>query len=355
MEQKNQRTKGYGKNIIVLLMALATIGFGLLIIYDGGSIPVIGYAISERHDNKEAGCTKTSIRFPIPMIEAGQTPFYTAYEKGYYDDECLDVEFTHGSAELNPVKMVVTKTDDFGLLSGPDTLLVARGRGQPIKAVAIFHKDANFLTILTMKDSGLTTVKDLDGKKIGMFMGHISVDILHTLFRQEGVELKEVGVTYYDYSQMISGRLDAGVGFRQTALPNLDAEGIEVNTIDPQDYGVKSHGYTLFAREDYIQENPEVVKKFLRATLKGLQYSVNHPEESVGYLVKQDPKLDRDRELGRLPVYNIVTSTKPYGYMDYEMFSETYDRLIKEKVINKGYDVRNAYDTRFIKELNIHD
>src|SRR5467141_3404096 len=63
-----------------------------------------------------------SVRFPIPIVEAGQTPFYVAQDNGYYNDEHLNVSFQMGSRELNPVKTVATGQDMFGVLGGPDTL-----------------------------------------------------------------------------------------------------------------------------------------------------------------------------------------------------------------------------------------
>ena len=77
-----------------------------------------------------------SVRLPIPVVEAGQTTFYVADDKGYYADEGLDVQFNMGSPETNPVKMVASGADDFGILGGPDTLLVARSKGQPLVAIA---------------------------------------------------------------------------------------------------------------------------------------------------------------------------------------------------------------------------
>ncbi|HEV2447426.1 MAG TPA: ABC transporter substrate-binding protein, partial [Candidatus Sulfopaludibacter sp.] len=77
---------------------------------------------------REAATKRASVnvRFPIPIIEAGQSSFYIARDKGYYGEENLDVHFQMGSRELNPVKTVATGQDTFGVLGGPDTLIVAR-------------------------------------------------------------------------------------------------------------------------------------------------------------------------------------------------------------------------------------
>lgn len=110
-----------------------------------------------------------SVRFPIPIIEAGQTPFYVAQDKSYYADENLDVKFEMGSRELNPVKTVATGQDTFGVLGGPDTLLTAISKGQPLKAIAILHRNSNFPALVTLKSSEITKLEQLQGKKLAFY------------------------------------------------------------------------------------------------------------------------------------------------------------------------------------------
>ncbi len=295
-----------------------------------------------------------SVRFPIPIIEAGQTPFYVAEDKGYYAGENLDVKFDMGSRELNPVKTVAVGQDTFGVLGGPDTLLVARGKAQPLKAIAILERNSNFTCLVTLKSSNVTKIGQLQGKKIGFYYGHISTDVLRNLLRREGVQYTEVDVGF-DYNQLIAGRIDAQWAFTVTAGLDLPAKGIAINIVSPADYGIITQGYTIFATEKTIKEKPDLVLRFLRATLRGVKYTVEHPEEANGALLKRDPSLDPALSLKRLRAYNAVTSdsTKyPPGYMDNEMFKSTYDRLLEERVIERPFDVKEAYTTEFFKNAD---
>jgi len=332
------------KHIIGITVLL---GLALLLAFSG--------CISSQPLESADGMEKVSVRFPIAIIEVGQAPFYVAKEKGFFEEEGLDVTFNHGSAELNPVKMVTARVDEIGLLGGPDTLLVARGKEHPLKAVAVFHKNANFVVIVTMKNSGLETLQGLEGKKVGFFYGHISTDILHALFKNEGINVSEVGVKYYDYSQMIAGQVDAEAGWNYFTIPLLRTKGIEVNIIDPADYGLNSHGYTIFAREDFIESNPETVERFVRATMRGLQFTVNNPEEAIEILTKYGEDLNKEDELARLPEYAKVVSKAPYGLMEKAMFQETYDRLDGLGLIEKSFSVEEAFDASFVNSVNISD
>jgi NitT/TauT family transport system substrate-binding protein len=255
-----------------------------------------------------------------------------------------------GSKELNPVKTVASGQDTFGVLGGPDTLLVARSKGQPLVAVAVLQRNSNFPCLLTLKSSGITKVSQLEGKKVGFFYGHISTDVLRNLLRRNKVKYQEVDVGF-DYNQLIAKQIDAEWAFRVTAGLDLPAKGVEVNIISPADYGIVTHGYTIFTTDREVQSRPDVVSRFIRATLRGVAYTVEHPEEANGILVSKDTTINKDLSLKRLLLYNEVTSNSsayPPGYMDRQMFQGTYDRLLEENVIGKQFDVSAAFTSRFL-------
>jgi len=295
-----------------------------------------------------------SVRFPIPIVEAGQTPFYVAQDKGYYAQEGLNVRFNMGSQELNPVKTVATGQDTFGVLGGPDTLLVARANGQPVKAVAILQRNSNFSCLITLASSGLTRLEQLQGKKIGFYYGHISTDVLHALLHRNNIHYSEVDVGF-DYNQLIAKRIDAEWGFTVTAGLDLPAKGIAINIISPASYGIVTQGYTIFATDSTLSNKPDVVTRFLRATLKGVDYTAHHPEEARDILLKREPSLDPALSLKRLNAYLAVTSDSrqyPPGYMDRAMFQDTYDRLNEEHVLHSSFPIQDAYTTSFLDQVD---
>nr|VFK41867.1 MAG: ABC-type nitrate/sulfonate/bicarbonate transport system, substrate-binding protein [Candidatus Kentron sp. SD]VFK47777.1 MAG: ABC-type nitrate/sulfonate/bicarbonate transport system, substrate-binding protein [Candidatus Kentron sp. SD] len=307
-------------------------------------------------DNKTSpeSLDKISVRFPIPIVEAGQTTFYVAQDKGFYAEEGLDVQFEMGSKELNPVKMVASRQDDFAILGGPDTLLVARSKGHPLKAIAVIHRNSNFPCLITLKSSGITKLDQLQDKQIGFFYGHISTDVLRNLLRRNGIKYTEVDVGF-DYAQLIAGRIDAEWAFTVTAGLELPAKGVDINFISPADYGINTHGYTIFATEKTIRERTDLTLRFLRASLKGVKYTLDNPEYALKSLLKRAPNLDEELNLKRQLAYNEVTSNTdkfPLGYMDETMFQATYDRLVEEDVIEKPFDIESAYTVEFLEKIH---
>lgn len=158
----------------------------------------------------------------------------------------------------------------------------------------------------------------------------------------------------FNYAPLIAGDIDAEWAFRVTAGIDLPAKGVDINILNPADYGIVTHGYTIFAREDTIQEKPELVESFLRAALSGVVATVNDPVAATDALAKRDPSINKDISLKRQKAYNAVTSaSKEYsaGYMDQEMFASTYARLRSLGVIEGAFDVSTAFTMEFLDRI----
>ena len=132
-------------------------------------------------------------------------------------------------------------------------------------------------------------------------------------------------------------------GYRRSGFP---AKGVGINIINPADYGIVTQGYTIFATDSTIQNRPDVTLKFLRATLRGVDYTMKHPEEARDILVKREPSLDPGSSLKRLKAYLSVTSDTlryPPGYMDQSMIQDTYDRLNQEHALQSQFPIQDSY------------
>jgi NitT/TauT family transport system substrate-binding protein len=311
----------------------------------------------DRRASPATALREVSVRFPIPIVESGQASFYLGEDRGYYAREGLKITWQMGSKELNPIKTVVAGTDAFGIIGGPDALIVARSKSQPVKALAVLHRNSNFSCLLTLKASGITRVEQLDKKQVGFYYGHISTDVLRALFKQVGVHPEEVDVGF-DYSQFLSGRLDAQWAFTVTAGLDLPAKGVAVNIISPADYGIITHGYTIFTTDQLAERDPTLVTAFLRASLAGVRDAVASPEAATDALLRRDPKLDRTLNLARQLKYNAVTSASaeyPAGFMNAAMFEDTYRRLADLGVLTTPFNVTDVYTTRFLDEARANE
>lgn len=295
-----------------------------------------------------------SLRNPIPEISTGQTPLFIAREKGLFAAHGLTVTLQQGGREVSPVAMVAAGKNELGMVGGPETLLVARSQGVPIRAIAVLHRNANFPAFITLKSSGITSLSQLQDKDVGFFPGHITTDVLKALLRRSQVSVHEVNVGF-DYNQLVTGKLAAQWGFTVRAGLELPEKGVEINVLRASDYGIATHGYTIFALEKTIHERPQDCERFLRALFAGIDYTLAHPQEAADLLQRLNPVLARTFIDKSEPMFNAVLSHSaefPPGYMDRAMFESAYTYLKESAALAAEFDVRDAYTTRFLEQIH---
>ncbi len=306
----------------------------------------------------EPGLREVSVRFPIPAVRPSLGPFFIADDQGWYAEQGLKVDFRYGGESTNPVAMVLSGTDEIGVLGGPDTVLVAVGKGAPLVIVAILHKDSNMPCLIAKRTSGIESISQLQDKKVGMFAGHISTDVLRAWFRRTGVKVREIDVGY-DYSQFLSGQIDAQWAFTTAAAVELPEKGVQVNVINPSSSGILTHGFTIFATRTFIDKNPGRIRGFLDATFRGVEEMMQEPDKVSKAIVARDKtgSLNHDQVRRRVEQYNQFTpcfNPLPPGYFDRQMLDDTYQRLLEVGAIEKPFDLEKAYTTKFLSEIHGH-
>lgn len=291
-----------------------------------------------------------SLRLPVPVADVGLAPFYLGIDKGFFSNHGLNLKLEPGTSELNPVKMVSQGTDQFGILGGPELLLTAREKDAPIVGIGQIHKDSDFVVLVSLKDSPINQLSDLQGKKVGFFYGHISTDILRMLFKKENIKVEEVDVGF-DYSQLISGKIPAQWAFRTVAGITLPAKGVEIKFISPADYDIKTQGLMLVTSEKMINEKPEIVQSFLDAFIEATAYSLEHPQESIDATVKRDPNFQPSVGEKQLEIYNAaIKRNLKIGWISPEDMETTKAQMLTVDLVSQDFDVQSAYTTKFLDQ-----
>ena len=342
--QRRAFLRGVSRRCLATLLCIAAL------VTTGG---VMWYVRLHRQAADPSALVSLSFRSPIPEISTGQTPLFIAREKGIFAAHGLRVTLEQGGREVSPVAMVAGGNNDLGMVGGPETLLVARGRGVPIRAIAVLHRNANFPAFITLKSSGIQNLSQLQGKEVGFFPGHITTDVLKALLRRSQVSVHEVNVGF-DYNQLVAGKLAAQWGFTVRAALELPQKGVEINVLRASDYGISTHGYTIFALEKTINERPQDCERFLRALFAGIDYTLTHPKEAADLLQRLNPVLERAFIEKSEAMFNAVLSHSsefPPGYMDRAMFESAYAYLKESSAIATEFDVHDAYTTRFLEQI----
>ena len=276
--------------------------------------------------------------------------FYAAQTEGYYAAEGLDVKFVEGGPNIDPVAPVLNGTADFGVGAGIDIILQGAA-GAPIEAVAVLYRRSPFV-YFARADSGITGPEDFAGKVVQVSAR--SRPIYYTILAHVGlpvdqtVESRETGLSvFYD------GEVDVGSGYITSQVLEVRRQGYELNVIFPDDYGVHMYDDTLFTTSDLIAADPDLVLRFVRATLRGWTYAVEHPAE-VGEMVGQyKPQVDLDYEnevmAASLPYVN--TGEDHIGWMRPEIWAEMAETFRAQEVLVEPLEVDSVYTMAFLEQI----
>ena len=224
--------------------------------------------------------------------------YYAAKEKGFYAAEGLDVVFRQRDIKTSYIDDVLEGKAQYGTADAG--LLFSRMQGKPVVVLAQIFQHSP-LVLLTLKESGLRSPYQLAGKKvmidtIGFSDAPANGMLAKALGGFERFQPVQMTFRYEDLSEK---KVDAVVAYVTDQPFKFQKNGVDVNIIDPRDYGVDFYGDNLFTTEKEIREHPQRVEKMIRATIKGWQYALQHRDEIVELILKKynPQKLSREHLL----------------------------------------------------------
>jgi len=211
--------------------------------------------------------------------------YYAAHEKGFYKEVGLDVEIRERDLDKNNVQQVIDDEAQYGVADS--VLLPYKAKKEPVVIVApIFQHSPNVL--ITLKSSGLDSPYKLESKNVTFYKNQIdgfsilamlkNIDIHPNIYKNKEDT---------DYTYLINKKTDAFVGYLSNEAFYLQQSGVEINIIDPANYGFDFYGDMLFTSTKEAQLYPKRVEKFKKASLKGWAYALEHKEEIVQLIKKR--------------------------------------------------------------------
>ncbi len=277
--------------------------------------------------------------------------FYAADQNGYYTEEGLDVTFIEGGPNIDSMSPVLDGTAQFGI-AGPAQIMEARAEGKPVQALSvIFRRDPT--VFFALASTGITRPEDFVGKQIRAVSDQPMV--LHAMTSRLGISPKqytEVNLPS-DVALFASGEVPVWGAYITTLVVTVQRAGYAINIIYPDDYGVHNYGDTIFATDDFITSNPDLVLRFLRATLKGWTYAVEHPTDIGPMVIKYRPEADVELENAQmtasLPLVN--TGEDHIGWMKPEVWAGMEKTLREQGVLTQPVDVTQVYTMQFLEEI----
>lgn len=280
------------------------------------------------------------------------TGLYVAKDKGYYEKVGLEVEIIQpasGTAE----QLVAARQADFGI-SFQENVTFARLENIPIVSIAtiIQHNTSGFASL---KDKGIKTPKDFEGRKYGGWGTPMEEATIKALMEKynadfEKVEILTTGST--DFLASSTQDIDFAWIFEGWTGIEAQLKGIELNYIDLGKENMALDYYTpiIITNEKNIQENAEMVKKFIKATSKGYKYAMENPGEAAEILLNNAPELDRQLVIKSQEYLSqkYQAEEPQWGVQKEEVWQRYTDWLYDNGLIDKKIDVTKAYTNDFL-------
>lgn len=284
------------------------------------------------------------------------TGMYVALDKGYYKEQGLDVEIIQptagGSADL-----IAAGQGDFGI-SYQEQITYARTADNPlpVKAIAaiIQHNTSGFAS---PKSKNIVTSKDFEGKKYGGWGAPSEAATLKGLMEKSGgdfskLEMVDIGTA--DFFSSVEKNVDFtwiyyGWDGIAAELKNYPINFIKLQDVDPN---LDFYTPVIIASEDKIKNNPDLVKKFLKATAQGYQDSISKPEEAANILLKYAPETDKDLAIAsqKYLASQYIADAPRWGEMKLSMWENYANWMFDKKLINQKLNANEAFTNEYLPQ-----
>jgi NitT/TauT family transport system substrate-binding protein len=294
----------------------------------------------------------TEISLPMGYIPNIQfAPLYVAIEKGYFGEARIDLELDY-KFETDGVALVGAGDLPFAVVSGEQVLL-ARAQGLPVTYVAAWYQEYP-VSVVAKSELGILIPQDLKGKKVGLpgLFGANYVGLRALLFEaqmnESDVTLDSIGFNQVEL--LATGEQDVVVGYTANEPIQLKARGIAVTEIRVADY-VQLASNGILASETIISENPDLVRAFVGAFLKGLSDTIANPDEAFELSKAHIPNfadLDADVQKQVLATSIEQWRAERLGYSDPQAWENMQSILLEMGLISEEMDLNKAFTNEFI-------
>ncbi|TGA92541.1 transporter substrate-binding domain-containing protein [Streptomyces palmae] len=285
-------------------------------------------------------------------------PFYVAQEKGFYKSAGIEVNIRHHGAAEDLFGALKRGKEDV-VYAGGDEILQARAKNLPIVDIAtVYHKYP--VALLVPEDSDIKKPADLKGKTLGTPgpYGETYFGLL-ALLKEGGLTPKDAKVKYIGFTQQAAlkgDRVDGVMGYTNNDAIAFKESGTPVRALNlsSEGGGQALVGPSLGAKQATLDKRGDDVRKFVDASLRGMQYTIDHPQEAVKLSQKYIPGLrDKGRQENALAV---LMATRPLmrndngelGYIDPQVWDKMADFMYGQGLLDEQIQAEEAYDAEYL-------
>ena len=291
---------------------------------------------------------------PAPAAQVAFAPWLLAQARGYYAQEGLKVNFEPGRGGVEVATRVGAGTAPFGGAFG-DTPIIVRANGVPVKSVAVLG-GRSMTQLVVHEDSGITAPKDLRGKTItAMTYADSGYYTLLAMLAGAGLTKNDVDIQAAGPAgtwQLFAARKADAMAGVPDWIAEVRDKGAKVRIMSAFDY-TKSMAQAILASDDVIKKRPDLVRKLVRATLRGLRDIMTDPKGAVkDYVAAMPTHKGREAYVEEtFNLYNIYVypGQAVLGMMDVERLAALQKFYVQQGIAQKESPVSDLYTNEFVR------
>lgn len=301
-----------------------------------------------------AATAATPITFQLNWVAGGANAgFAAAVAEGFYKEAGLDVKLVEGNGSGNTAQLVANGRAQ---LAYADAVAVSQliAKGAPMKIVSTIYQ-SNPNEVSALKKTGIKSIKDLAGRKVGVPSGSSQTTMLPLFLKANNLKEADVNLINMPATSMVpallQGQVDAILGSIDAYQIQAEAQGAQLDNYRFADYGVPTVSTSIFASDAFLKENPDVVRKFIAASLKGWSFALDHPEKAVKDLKAVFPEMNEKlatSELAAIKPLFCSGGAKYVGKAEDALWTKTQDLLSEVKLLPAGQDPKSYYSNEYL-------
>jgi NitT/TauT family transport system substrate-binding protein len=276
-------------------------------------------------------------------------------KNGFYKKQGIEVEMVPSKGSDLCTKLIGSRYGDFGSASA-DEVLISRTKGMPLKVLAVMHQSSP-VGIFSLKKIGIEKPKDLEGKSLASDPSSMKHKQFEAFCKLNGIDISKITILPIKGSSVVhilEGKADAMLLFDYIGDALLRKKGHDVNEIKLRDHGVDLYSISLITNDNLIKENPDLVRRFVSATMESWKYAVEHPQEAVDAFIEAYPELTKEDQAPQ--IYGVIslmqnqdTLMHGLGYQSKEKWSKIQDFLYDLGMVEKKISSEQVCADEFLK------
>lgn len=297
------------------------------------------------------------VHLQTDWIPSGEhAAYYGGWSKGIYEKHGIDINITRGYGSGDTVTKLAGGAFDFGVADFGAVLAARAKTGVPVKTIGIMYTHSPH-SLFVLESSGISDFKDLEGKRIGITPGNSHKLYFPKVAEKAGTDPSKIIWVNTDGATMapllIQGRLDAAPFYSiHHFYQNKAAEkvGEKIKVLPFEQVGFAIYAASLIASDKLIEENPDLVERFLAATYEAFEWAKENPEEACKLHTERVPEVAMDDCMGSLEatltfVFNEHSEETGLGNYSPERLAFTWDVVKEAQGIESDFDPAEAIDT----------